>query len=300
MRKNFILDTNVLLYDPNAINIFANNTVIIPLEVIEQLDTFKRDITELGNNARAVIQQLDLHRQNAKLGEGVRLDNGSLLRVFAGECENMLANTGLELETSFDNRILNLAMYLNEHDADTPTIIVTKSINLRIKADALGIYAEDYAEQDKHRREVGVGYHEFERDPEEIEQFLHTGHCILEQENGALAPNEYVLFKAPNDGKEQALGRITQVSPTKVSSTVCSQCWGSRHQTAQSRAVFRTRRTARRKHQPSHAARQGRHRQNTACRRCRAFSGGAERRLPPRDRLTTDHAHGPRYRLYPG
>ena len=56
MRKNFILDTNVLLYDPNAINIFADNTVIIPLEVIEQLDTFKRDITELGNNARAVIQ----------------------------------------------------------------------------------------------------------------------------------------------------------------------------------------------------------------------------------------------------
>lgn len=217
MRKNFILDTNVLLYDPNAINIFADNTVLIPLEVIEQLDTFKRDITELGNNARAVIQQLDLHRQNAKLGEGVRLENGSLLRVFAGECENMLANTGLDLETSVDNRILNLAVYLNERDADTPTIIVTKSINLRLKADALGIYAEDYAEPDKHRREMGVGYHEFERDPAEIDQFLRAGHCILEQENGALAPNEYVLFRAPNGGKEQALGRITQVSPTKVS-----------------------------------------------------------------------------------
>lgn len=214
MRKNFILDTNVLLYDPNAINLFADNNVLIPLDVIEQLDTFKRDITELGNNARSVIQQLDLLRQGAKLGEGVALSTGGMLRVCAGDFQNMLANTGLVLSSSVDNRILNLAVYLHEHDSEHPTIIVTKSINLRIKADALGIYAEDFAEPNKTVADAGIGYHELERSPEDIDEFEKVGKCTLE--NGEFAPNAYVLFKSNDGSKKQALGRVVNLDPVKV------------------------------------------------------------------------------------
>jgi PhoH-like ATPase len=214
MRKNFILDTNVLLYDPNAINLFADNNVLIPLDVIEQLDTFKRDITELGNNARSVIQQLDLLRQGAKLGEGVALSTGGMLRVCAGDFQNMLANTGLVLNSSVDNRILNLAVYLHEHDSEHPTIIVTKSINLRIKADALGIYAEDFAEPNKTVADAGIGYHELERSSEDIDEFVKVGKCTLE--NGEFAPNAYVLFKSNDGSKKQALGRVVNLDPVKV------------------------------------------------------------------------------------
>jgi PhoH-like ATPase len=214
MRKNFILDTNVLLYDPNAINLFADNNVLIPLDVIEQLDTFKRDITELGNNARSVIQQLDLLRQGAKLGEGVALSSGGMLRVCAGDFQNMLANTGLVLNSSVDNRILNLAVYLHEHDSEHPTIIVTKSINLRIKADALGIYAEDFAEPNKTVADAGIGYHELERSSEDIDEFVKVGKCTLE--NGEFTPNAYVLFKSNDGSKKQALGRVVNLDPVKV------------------------------------------------------------------------------------
>ncbi|MFT5129611.1 MAG: PhoH-like ATPase, partial [Rhodothermales bacterium] len=90
MPKTFILDTNVLLYDPEAFHRFGENNVIIPVAVIEDLDSFKRDVTELGRNSRAVAQSLSELADSGKLGEGVRLPGGGLLRLWAGIDENFL------------------------------------------------------------------------------------------------------------------------------------------------------------------------------------------------------------------
>src|ERR1039457_2293786 len=75
--KNYILDTNVLLHDPNSILSFAENSVLIPIEVIEEIDRFKRESTELGQNARTVSRMLDGYRDEGHLSEGVKLPTRS-------------------------------------------------------------------------------------------------------------------------------------------------------------------------------------------------------------------------------
>src|SRR3954467_3325255 len=79
--KNYILDTNVLLHDPNSLLSFKDNNVLIPIEVIEEIDRFKRESSELGQNARSVSRSLDVLRTQGHLNEGVRLSNGGCLRI---------------------------------------------------------------------------------------------------------------------------------------------------------------------------------------------------------------------------
>src|SRR5437667_1572838 len=79
--KNYILDTNVLLHDPNSILSFQENNVLIPIEVIEEIDRFKRESTELGQNARQVSRTLDGLRAQGHLSDGVALPNGGHLRI---------------------------------------------------------------------------------------------------------------------------------------------------------------------------------------------------------------------------
>src|SRR6202453_2683416 len=79
--KNYILDTNVLLHDPNSLLNFADNNVLVPIEVIEEIDRFKRESTELGRNARTVSRMLDSFRGDGSLSEGVSLPNGGKLKV---------------------------------------------------------------------------------------------------------------------------------------------------------------------------------------------------------------------------
>ena len=81
MKKNYILDTNVLLHDPGSMRSFQDNTVIVPIYVIEEIDHFKKEATELGRNAREVARILDGYRQQGKLAEGVELEGGGELCV---------------------------------------------------------------------------------------------------------------------------------------------------------------------------------------------------------------------------
>ena len=207
MQKNFILDTNVLLHDPFAIGKFADNHVIIPIEVLEELDHFKRDVSDLGTSARRVAKDLDDLRQKGRLGEGVPLPEGGTLRVFAGDYEDMLNGTGLSTGKKTANRILSLAVYLHRHEPDRPTILVTKNINLRLKADALGIRTEDYEEPRSQERNHNHGFCELSVPAEVLRQFQQRGtHTFTE---GRFAPNEYVLLRDAEGTLPPELGRIT-------------------------------------------------------------------------------------------
>src|SRR5689334_13036649 len=141
MRKNFILDTNVLLHDPRSIYNFADNNVIIPIYVIEEIDQFKRDLNELGRNARMVTRYLDSFRAEGSLAEGVPLPGGGMIRVcFTNrELPRSMADKHL-----IDNRILAVALDLKEKEPDAQAVFITKDTSLRIRADALGLVAEDY------------------------------------------------------------------------------------------------------------------------------------------------------------
>src|SRR5688572_16620553 len=140
--KNYILDTNVLLHDPNSIHSFQENCVLIPIEVLEEIDRFKRESSELGQNARTVSRTLDSLRADGSLNKGVKLPNGGKLKiVFHDHSEN---GTALFGNNNVDSRIVALTLAVQKANPRTKTILVSKDINLRIKANALGLEAEDY------------------------------------------------------------------------------------------------------------------------------------------------------------
>jgi PhoH-like ATPase len=138
-RKTFVLDTNVLLHNPNAIYMFQEHEVVVPLVVIEELDMFKKGTDDTGRNARQVIRELDKLRIKGHLFEGVPInDLGGTLRVDRCDYEMPFKMDG----SVADNRILAVAHAL--HSQGQKTIFISKDINVRVKADALGVEVEDF------------------------------------------------------------------------------------------------------------------------------------------------------------
>jgi PhoH-like ATPase len=144
MKKNFVLDTNVLLYDPQALYRFEDNNIIIPIPVIEEIDRFKKDLNEIGRNARYISRQLDELRGKGKLSNGVKLESGGILKVMLYDKTHKDLLPPELISDKADNLIISVAMALAEKDRECHTIFVTKDTNLRIKADALGLAAQDY------------------------------------------------------------------------------------------------------------------------------------------------------------
>ena len=145
MKKNFVLDTNVLLHDPDAIFAFEDNDVIIPIYVIEEVDSFKKDLSELGRNARHVSRKLDDLRINGRLVDGVPLGNGSKGTLRVAITKKELPPEYALAGHSADNRILATALEVQQKDPDTPLVFISKDINVRIRGAALGLEVQDYS-----------------------------------------------------------------------------------------------------------------------------------------------------------
>lgn len=205
--KTFVLDTNVLLHDPQAIYRFEENNIIIPITVIEEIDRFKKDMNETGRNARHVSRLLDSLRNANSLSKGVRLSTGGLLRVEIYE-ERVMRRLPPELrQDRGDNRILAVAMDLLEKGSE-PVILVTKDTNLRIKADAIGLVAEDYESDKVDIDELYTGCTVIQVTPEVVDRF--HGQGWLDPEGFDLHPNQCVtLIDAQNDS-HTALARFNR------------------------------------------------------------------------------------------
>ncbi len=203
MKKNFVLDTNVLLHDPQALFAFEEHTVVVPIYVIEEVDTFKRDLSELGRSARQVARILDNLRKEGKLNEGVHTEAGGTIRV-AFTARKVAAEMGDP--NTVDNRILAVALETRDNDPTARTALVTKDINLRIRADALGISAEDYDAERVELTEVYSGVVEIEKTGEEIDRFYAQGWLPLP--DPYYCPNEFVHLKNPLNASQTALGKV--------------------------------------------------------------------------------------------
>lgn len=206
MKKVFVLDTNVLLHDPKAILAFQDNDVVIPIVVIEELDKFKKGIDEIGRNARQVSRILDEYRQQGKLSQGVALAGGGNLRVELNHQSPEYLPHEL-IATKADNRILATALNL-KHDDQLPVILVTKDTNLRIKADAVGLRAEDFESETITIDELYSGEAEMAVDPGTIEEFYTRGE--LPPGNPGPYPNQFVLLKNSANSSQTALARYHQ------------------------------------------------------------------------------------------
>src|SRR5450432_2164752 len=209
--KNYILDTNVLLHDPNSLSNFGDNNVLIPIEVIEEIDRFKRESTELGRNSRTVSRMLDGFRGEGSLSEGVKLPNGGKLKI------GFQKNGGGEISfngNTVDNRILSLAASIQKAQPKNHTILVSKDINPRIKADALGLQAEDYENDRVFIQDLYTGMIEMSVSAEKIAAFRANGELEI---NGGKKyfPNEFCTLIDEANPKKAALTKV-DASGTKL------------------------------------------------------------------------------------
>ncbi len=203
MKKNYVLDTNVLLHDPRAINRFEDNDVIIPIYVIEEVDQFKREGTERGRNARQIARLLDDLREKGSLAKGVLLESGGLLRV-------AVPSKRPELESAIDHAamdaaILQCAFDVREQDGGRPTVFVTMDTNLRIRADALGMAAETYENTRVEVDRLDTGLKDVVVETNAIDLFFEEGRLPLEEEG--LHANLCVLLRDKASATHTALGR---------------------------------------------------------------------------------------------
>ena len=210
--KTYVLDTNVLLHDPQSIFKFEDNNLAIPVEVLEELDAIKSEqSTERGRNARRVHRILqELLPDSRSMHEGVKLPNGGTLSVIINRylVENNWSSPAMQrlraVLTDFtkkDNRIIASALFVQE-TYPPPTILVTKDVNVQLKARAVGLEAQDYLNDKVPQADSDEGaYQTLTLDVYEMQRFCSEGELDLAPEvSGKLYLNEYVLLMTP-EGK---------------------------------------------------------------------------------------------------
>jgi len=220
--KTFVLDTNVMLHDPMAMFSFKGAQVVLPLTVIEELDTFKRNNDERGRSARLISRNLDeLRSKRGKLSNWVELEHGGKLKV------EIQVSDGLPKAfsaSSKDNEILSCAQYLKKNEEHV--IFISKDINLRIKAEALGLETQDYEKSKVDIEELYRGWRELIVPSEEIDRFFKDKKTAAPSQPIPLVPNEFVILKSAT-GSQSALTRFDPKSNQLVAlSKADSAPWG--------------------------------------------------------------------------
>lgn len=204
-RKKVVLDTNVILFDALAILKFKNADIHIPISVIEEVDRFKRDPGENGRNARQFSRYVDLLREKGSLANGVKPDNSETTVYINTD----FAITGLPPELDqekADNRILATAMVLKRENPQLDVELVTKDINLRIKADVMGVPATDYEPDGLTDEDLYEGYQEIEISAQDIEIFYKEKRF---EPSVKLKANQYVIMKDASNPNHSAIGRFS-------------------------------------------------------------------------------------------
>jgi len=196
MRKYFIIDTSVLLYDKCSIHSFPGNDVIIPLVVLDELDRFKDKKSLVGENARYINRYLDGLRGRGSLHEGIEVENNQTIRVhIPGDAEPIPDALN---PTSGDNKIIGTALLIRSRYPDSKVAVITKDINFRVKCDALNIPSEDYNKDRivENERDLYRGYSDIEMDSSAILNEGYDKRLIdIENLDYNLYQNEFVTLK---------------------------------------------------------------------------------------------------------
>lgn len=245
MKKIFVLDTNVLLHDPNAIFAFEDNEVIIPAVVLEEIDSKKRNVDEIGRNARYVSRLLDSLRQKGRLHDGIPLDNGGTIKVELNH-RSFQKMQDTFAETTNDNRILAVALNYRHEEMEKanakPVVLVSKDTLVRIKADVLGITAQDYlSDRLVAASEFYQGYMTTLVHPSIIDEFysfrtLQVDTLGLDVD---LHPHEFLILKDETGTSKSALLKVSadgkQLEPLHLSN---EPVWGIAARNAQQRMAL--------------------------------------------------------------
>ena len=215
VKKTYVLDTNVVLHDPLAVYKFEDNAVVLPIFVIEEVDQFKKELSELGQNARHLSRILDeLRTQNGHtLDQGVPLEStGGELRVAVPSQMPKRARGPGEM----DRFILQMALDLRDEHPDQPLVFVTMDTNLRIRADALGLKAETYEGGRVSIDELYSGVVAADVDRSLVDQLAQREPVDASQLDLELYPHAGVVLRENDQHRHTALGRFDAKNGTVV------------------------------------------------------------------------------------
>lgn len=223
MRKIFILDTNILIHDPNSIYNFRGNDVFLPIEVIEEIDKLKGK-QDTGINARMASRVIEEIRKKGNLSKGVELPDEIFFKVIVESGKDSIPE-GLKKDST-DNSVLGVTIKIKNKYPDRKVILVTKDINLRIKADAIGIEVEDYSTDRVVYDELDKGYLEIEISKFLFDKYDKNGKIDISELNLNFepSPNFFFILKT---GQEKTTGRIVGDKIKKfINGDICA--WGAR------------------------------------------------------------------------
>jgi len=199
-KKIFVLDTSVILYNHNSIRSFEDNDIAIPITVLEELDSFKKGNDTLNFEAREFTRILDKLSENHSLQEWIPIDDDNVYGKFKVimNGKSSIDARSIFMENKADHRILNAALSLNEEYPDRKVILVTKDINLRLKAKSLNLAAEDFETgKIKDLDKLYTGMSTIENVTTEIIDYIYqNGHCLpADLEIDTPSPNQYFIIK---------------------------------------------------------------------------------------------------------
>ena len=205
MQKIFVLDTNILLTNPNSIFQFEENEIVLPITVIEEIDNFKSKQSETGRNAREISRILDKLRERGTLSQGIpvfedREDSG-MIRVHLNQTTSLLPE---HLVQNADNKILSVALNLKEKIKDKEVILVSKDANLRIKADAFGLKAENYEADRVDVSRLYTGVSTIQVDKKIINDLYAKREAEIDEEG--LIANQYLILEDKDDKNQVVYG----------------------------------------------------------------------------------------------
>lgn len=224
MSKIFVLDTNVLLHDPNSLFAFEDNEVVIPLAVLDELDNKKNGLDETAKHARMVIRSLDNMRSHGNIHEGVKTDRGGTIRVelnYSNKCPYDLDPMRV------DNRLINVVLGLKEKAGNTNVVVlITKDINLRVKCDALEVISEDYNADSvaENPSSIYEGNVEVYLEDAMIDKFYTDGFIDVSSIGTEFYPNQYACIRSNSAPKKSGLARYENGALVKVK--IFNDIWG--------------------------------------------------------------------------
>lgn len=199
MRKIFVLDTNVLIHDPYCIYKFEDNEVVVPIFVIEEIDKLKRN-PNTAIQARLVSRVIDEIRKKGSLYQGVELEKDIFFRV---EIDNNIEDLPTVLRRDvMDNMIISVTLGIQKKNPEKRVVIVSKDINMRIKADALGLEVQDYKNDKVDYSELYTGFLDISVSKEILEEYSNSGKISLEKldiNSENLTPNCFIRMNCEND-----------------------------------------------------------------------------------------------------
>ena len=209
-KKTYVLDTSACLSDADCIYSYANNDILIPLKVLEEIDKHKKRQDGVGTNARKIIRTFDELRSKGNLQQGVRIDKGKgILKVRGGDPNAIPKDLDISVA---DHVIISTAVAENLENGNRKTILVSRDINMRVICDSLGLVSEDYTENQiiKKDSDLYTGFTEILVDDQVVDKFYEDQSIVPDSEEyHNLYANQFIMLVSNSNEKKTALCKFT-------------------------------------------------------------------------------------------